>query len=42
MRLHYYLTRQTMRALSKSSGDISIFTRSPTVNRTQRLRIFQR
>jgi hypothetical protein len=27
-----------MRALSRSSGDISILTRSPTVNRTQRLR----
>ena len=32
--------RQTIRALSKSYGDISIFTLSPAVSRTKRLRIF--
>jgi hypothetical protein len=31
--------RQTMRALLRSYCDISIFTRSPTVRRTKRLRI---
>ncbi len=34
-----YFNLQTMRALSRSYGDISIVTRSPTVSRTQRLRI---